>query len=313
MRFALLVALSHLRSRRHDAGVSAIAPILMGGVTVGVMALIMVLSVMEASRSTCGRRFWQQTPTPVALFVGISALQRKADEVMLPEVEYQPLSTPKPARGHRSVQPSATTRASSSAPAGPHPAVGPTGEMTDLEEQREVFQQLGNPPRAVAQPDTDTDELPGMIIGKELADRFVYPASACTSSTRLAEAWPHGTACAWSSRRAYRRCLLLGREYDTKWTYMTLADTQSFLQTDDVASGIEVRVYDPDDERITKEIEQILGKFRPRRARHRQTNASLFAALKLEKIVMDRFSAPRHWSRASTSWAHHPRGRHPGA
>ena len=47
MRFALLVALSHLRSRKHEAGVSAITLISTIGVTVGVTALIMVLAVME--------------------------------------------------------------------------------------------------------------------------------------------------------------------------------------------------------------------------------------------------------------------------
>ena len=47
MRFALLVALSHLRSRRHDVGVSAITFISMIGVMVGVTALIMVLAGME--------------------------------------------------------------------------------------------------------------------------------------------------------------------------------------------------------------------------------------------------------------------------
>ena len=47
MRFALLVALSHLRGRRHTAGVSAIGLVSVIGVTVGVTALIMVLAVME--------------------------------------------------------------------------------------------------------------------------------------------------------------------------------------------------------------------------------------------------------------------------
>ena len=47
MRFALLVALSHLRSRNQEAGVSVITMIAIAGVTVGVTAMIMVLAVME--------------------------------------------------------------------------------------------------------------------------------------------------------------------------------------------------------------------------------------------------------------------------
>ena len=47
MRFAFLVAWSHLKGRRHTAGVSAIGLVSVIGVTVGVTALIMVLAVME--------------------------------------------------------------------------------------------------------------------------------------------------------------------------------------------------------------------------------------------------------------------------
>ena len=46
MRFALLIALSHLRGRNAERGVSALTAISMAGVTIGVMALIIVLSVM---------------------------------------------------------------------------------------------------------------------------------------------------------------------------------------------------------------------------------------------------------------------------
>jgi lipoprotein-releasing system permease protein len=67
---------------------------------------------------------------------------------------------------------------------------------------------------------------------------------------------------------------------------MTIEDTQTFLQLDDVASGIEVRVHDPDDiTGVNSAIEEALGT--AFYARHWQTlNKSLFAALKLEKIVM---------------------------
>ena len=47
MRFPFLVALSHLRSRKSEKGISVITFVSMMGVTVGVTALIMVLAVME--------------------------------------------------------------------------------------------------------------------------------------------------------------------------------------------------------------------------------------------------------------------------
>ena len=45
--FCITVAASHVRSRKHEAGVSAITLVSIVGVTVGVTALIMVLAVME--------------------------------------------------------------------------------------------------------------------------------------------------------------------------------------------------------------------------------------------------------------------------
>ena len=46
MRFALLVALSHLRSRQSESGVSVITMIAIAGVTVGVTAMIMVMGFL---------------------------------------------------------------------------------------------------------------------------------------------------------------------------------------------------------------------------------------------------------------------------
>src|SRR6056300_85041 len=47
MGFAWQVALSHLRSRRSEAGINVITTVSILGVTIGVTALIMVLAVME--------------------------------------------------------------------------------------------------------------------------------------------------------------------------------------------------------------------------------------------------------------------------
>ena len=47
MRFALMIALSHLRARRREAGISVITGVSIMGVTIGVTALIMVLAVMQ--------------------------------------------------------------------------------------------------------------------------------------------------------------------------------------------------------------------------------------------------------------------------
>ena len=42
--------------------------------------------------------------------------------------------------------------------------IGPLGEVSDPEEQREILETLHEPPRGITQADDDTDVLPGMII-----------------------------------------------------------------------------------------------------------------------------------------------------
>ena len=51
MRFPLLVALSHLRSRKSEKGISVITFVSMMGVTDGVTALIMVLAVTKQEQA----------------------------------------------------------------------------------------------------------------------------------------------------------------------------------------------------------------------------------------------------------------------
>jgi lipoprotein-releasing system permease protein len=299
MRFALLVAISHLRSRRHEAGVSAIALISMGGVTVGVMALIMVLAVMEGFEVDLRDKILGSNAHVVALsFTGyFGDYEEKADSVT--ELDAVKAAAPfiyteamvRSSWGSAGVvlkgidakrTPDATDVVSNI-------TLGPMGEISDPEEQLAVLETLGDPPRAVAQPDDDTDKLPGLIIGKELAEQLkVYPGERVHVINPIGGGiGPMGLPVPRVQPVRVAAVFYSGMyEYDTKWTYMTLADTQAFLQVEDVASGIEVRVHDPDDVGdITTEVEKALGT--AFYARHWQTlNRSLFAALKLEKIVM---------------------------
>jgi lipoprotein-releasing system permease protein len=299
MRFALLVALSHLRSRRHDAGVSAIALISMGGVTVGVMALIMVLAVMEGFEVDLREKILGSNAHVVALsFTGyFGSYGEKADQVAeMEDVEAAApfLYTEAMVRSSwgsagvvlKGIDPERTAGVTDVVS---NLTIGPLGEVSDFEEQQDILRTLHSPPRAIAQPDDDTDDLPGLIIGKELADQLkVYPGERVHVINPIGGGvGPMGLPVPRVQPVRVAGVFYSGMyEYDTKWTYMTLEDAQKFLQLEDVASGIEVRVHDPDDVAgITSDIEQTLGT--AFYARHWQTlNKSLFAALKLEKIVM---------------------------
>jgi lipoprotein-releasing system permease protein len=75
-------------------------------------------------------------------------------------------------------------------------------------------------------------------------------------------------------------------QYDNQFVVMPIGVAQAFAGLGDAVSGIEVRVADPDDApAVGKRLEESLDY--PYRALDWQTqNASLFSALKLEKIAM---------------------------
>jgi len=299
MRFALLVALSHLRSRRHEAGVSVIALISVLGVTVGVMALLMVIAVMEGFEVDLRDKILGSNAHVVALsFTGyFGNYAEKADQVA--ELEGIEAAAPfmfteamiRSSWGSagvilKGIDPERTPGVTDVVS---NLTIGPLGEVDHPDEQREILATLHEPPRAIAQSADDTDLLPGLIVGKELADQLkVYPGDRVHVINPIGGGTgPMGLPVPRVLPVRVAGVFHSGMyEYDTKWTYMTLADTQAFLQVDDVASGIEVRVIDPDEvDESAPRIEKALGA--AFYARHWQTlNRSLFAALKLEKIVM---------------------------
>ena len=75
-------------------------------------------------------------------------------------------------------------------------------------------------------------------------------------------------------------------EYDLKLVYVELSTLQDFLDLPDVATGIEIRVDDPEDtEAVVGQLRAALGPGY-RIQDWKELNRSLFSALKLEKIAM---------------------------
>ena len=61
--FELLIGLRYLRSKGGRGFLSLLTVIAMAGMAIGVMALIVVLAVMTASRTSCGARSWGRPRT----------------------------------------------------------------------------------------------------------------------------------------------------------------------------------------------------------------------------------------------------------
>jgi lipoprotein-releasing system permease protein len=164
---------------------------------------------------------------------------------------------------------------------------GVDGKVDTEAQKRAVFTSLAGTLTG-AGPDGDT-AYPTMIVGNELAtDLQVEPGDVVQVINPLGSG-PSMMGMPTPTVRSFRVAGIFHSgmfEYDTKWTYVSVAAAQDFLKQPDTVTGIEIRVKDIDGvEPISREIEGKLGY--PFYARHwRNLNQSLFEALALEKLVM---------------------------
>jgi len=301
MRFALLVAFSHLRSRQQEAGVSVITLIAIAGVTVGVTAMIMVLAVMEGFEVDLRNKILGSNAHLVVLnytgnFKDYDAAVEKVEAVSgvdaaAPFVYAEAMlrsahgSTGVVLKGIDPEKSARVTDVASNITMGPDGAI----DEGEREAQQAVLTTLHEPPRGMFQASDDTDALPGIVLGNELADQLwvgvgdrvhiINPVGGGIGPLGMPtpDVKPFRVAGVFESGMY---------EYDTKWTYVTIPDAQTFLKIGPVVNGVEARVSDIDGvDPIAVDVEASLEY--PFHVRHwKNLNRNLFSALKLEKIVM---------------------------
>ena len=298
MRFALVIALSHLRSRKHDAGVSVITLISTVGVTVGVTALLMVLAVMEGFEIDLREKILGSNAHVLVLqhtgpSEGHAAATAQVTAVEGVQAAAPFLYTEAMIRSEwanagvvvKGIDPARTAAVTDIAQ---DLVVGPPGPLSTEDARLAVVAQLHAPPPAITQDPSDTEVLPGVIVGEELAMQLkVYPGDKVYIINPIGGgSGPMGVPVPRVVPFRVAGVFHSGMyEYDTKWTYVTLADAQAFLQVGDVATGIEVRL--DDFERAgaaARAIEAQLG-FPFYTRNWKELNQPIFAALRLEKIV----------------------------
>lgn len=298
MRFPLLVALSHLRSRKKASGVSAITLVSTLGVMVGVTALIMVLAVMEGFEKDLRDKILGSHAHLIVLqygghFEGYADATRQVEQTAGVESAAPFVYSEVMVRSDwgsagvvlKGIDPAQSPDVTD---VGKNLKVGPQGTLETTADRQAVLDSLVGSTDPAADP-TDTSTLPGIIVGEELADQIkVYPGDKLHVINPVgggvgAFGVPVPRVQAFRVAGIFYSGMY---EYDTKWTYVSLPDAQTFLQISDAATGIEARVSDPDDVRSIAEAVQADLAY-PFYVRNWQTlNASLFSALKLEKIVM---------------------------
>jgi lipoprotein-releasing system permease protein len=286
-RLDLRVAMRYLRSRRSSRLLSLITVIAVGGVTIGVMALVIVLGVMNGMQNDLREKILVVNPHLRVLTYGeglrlddwpavLAKVKRTPDVVAAaPFVMSQGLIS----AGHDyaegvmvvGIDPDTGTRAVTSLP-----RFFKEGDLTFHTTQPE----RGGAPNVEG----------GVAIGTRLASKLTaYPG---TVITMVAPAGSQFNRSLGAFVPKYRRYEVTGvfetgmYDYDNSYVVMPRQAAQDFAGLGGAVTGIEVRLAHPEQANVVgQQIESMLGY--PYRALDWQLqNHSLFSALKLEKLAM---------------------------
>jgi len=300
LSFAWRVAQSHLRSRRSAKGISAITLVSIAGVTVGVMALIIVLSVMAGFEIDMRDKILGSNAHIVVLAYGgaiedpdtvLASCEQVRGVVAAAPFVYTEMMLRSPFGSSgviiKGIDPELTPKVTDLRE---NLKIGPEGLLQRDEDKDALLRMLSEPPAVITQDVDDTEQLPGVLVGQELADalrvyvgdkvHLINPVSDGTTG-------PFGTPIPKVKSLRVVGIFYSGMyEYDTKWVYMHNQDAQAFLGMQDTVTGVEIRVDDIYGVgSISEDLETALSY--PFYTRHwKNLNLKLFSALKLEKIVM---------------------------
>lgn len=295
MGFTWQVALSHLRSRRSEAGINVITLVSILGVTIGVTALIMVLAVMEGFEIDLRDKIlgsnahlvvlnyngnFELEEDTIARIEGVEGIDAAApfvySEMMIRSGQgaagvvfkgIDPVQTPKVTNIVSSLE------------------VGPDGPVTTPEAKTALLDGLVKPEVT----DEESQPKPGIFIGKELAQELYVTTGDTVHIINPVGGGIGMLGMPTPDVRSFRIAGIFHTgmyEYDTKWTYVLMDEAQQFLKIDDKVNGIEIQVHDIDNApdlafAVQTELDY------PFFLRHwMELNSKLFAALKMEKIVM---------------------------
>ena len=279
MPYELFIGLRYLKAKRKQTFISIITFISMAGVMVGVMALVIVLSVMAGFQEDLRAKILGTTSHILVMKFGKG--MENPDEVVN-KVKGMPHVVAATPFIYNQIMLTSETGVSGAVIRGIDPETATT--VTDIGKNIREGSLA-----SVTQKKSDKNgiEVPGAVIGKELARNLgIFLGDYINVISPLGTVTPMGMV------PKVKRFQVEGvfdsgmYEYDSSLLYVSLKEAQSFFELGNMVTGIEVRTDDIYSAReIGKEIQGSLGY--PFWTRDWiEMNKNLFAALKLEKIAM---------------------------
>jgi lipoprotein-releasing system permease protein len=269
----------YLASRRGTRFLSLITAISIGGVTVGVMALIVVTSVMTGLQTDLRDKILGTNPHIWLTTYG---------EVMRMEDWPRVLERARKVPGVSAAAPFVHTEVGLRNRAG-HAEFGILRGIDPVAEGPAVTDIVAQIRRNEVGLGETRSGYPPVLVGHALADRFgLYTGDVVdVFSLAGAQVSPVGGVIPRGRKFEMVGTFRTGMyEYDHKFMYTTLAAAQDLTNLGAAVSGLEVRVPDPMvADVVGRRLETTLG-FPYRSEDWKSMNSSLFAALQLEKLAM---------------------------
>ena len=274
MFFELYLGLRYLKAKRKQAFISIITVISIAGVMVGVMALIVVLSVMNGFRADLMSKILGVNSHLLVLSYGGALKDYDKVSEKIRDIDGIIATTP---FIYNQVMVNSLGNVS-----------GAVLRGLDTQSAPKV---IGIEPMikggSLSSLDHVHDGLPAVIIGSELSKQIAaQPGDVLTIVSPLGKVTPLGRV---PNSRKYRVTALFDSgmyEYDSNLIFVSLKEAQDFFEMGDRVTGIEVKVRDIyKSDLICESIQKKLG--HPYWTKDwKIMNRSLFSALRLEKMAM---------------------------
>lgn len=277
MGFELFIGRRYLRARRKQGFISLISILSTAGVTVGVMALIVVIAVMAGAQSEFRSRILGIDSHAILMRYGgeIKNYRSLIDKVL--EVD-----------GVRSARPFIYSQSMLRSASGASGAIlkgidPPTQTELAVDGLGEALQKLYPNQRKVV---AKNGAMP-IVLGKELGRKLgVVEGDTVYLISFRGMVSPIGHVPSMKRFRVVGFFASGMYQFDEAYAFVRLTDAQQMLKLGDAVSGIEIRVRDIyQADKVAERIKNKLG-FPYWTKDWMQMNANLFFALKLEKTAM---------------------------
>ncbi|NWF52025.1 MAG: lipoprotein-releasing ABC transporter permease subunit [Nitrospirae bacterium] len=273
MPYHLFIALRYLKSKKRHKGISFNTLISIGGVSLGVMALLVVLSVMSGFHEDLQNKI-------LGVNAHIIILDYRG-----PISEYNDII--KKLEGEEEISSFAPFVLGQVMVSSSNKAHGVflKGIKPDMESRTtDIFKHIveGDPDALFYK-----NGIPGIIIGKELSRSLgVFPGDKINIVSPFGEIGPLGMLPRIKPFRISAVFEVGMFEYDTNLVFTDMKPAQEFLGIGENITGIEIRVKDIYKASIIRDRLEKKLKFPYHAKDWMQMNKNLFSALKLEKFAM---------------------------